>query len=130
MEKELDKLKQDYEYVKHPSHYNHYYLEVIDILERVYGTEATATWCEMTAMKYRLRMGTKPGEPIERDIEKERWYLNKRDELQEKMRKSEEEVRSAQKSMDVVIDEVECPVCEICNNEYNPIGKLTQNEYD
>lgn len=129
MEKKLDKLKKDYEYVKHPSHYNHYYLEVIDILERVYGTEATATWCEMTAMKYRLRMGTKPGEPIERDIEKERWYLNKRDELQEKMRKSEEEASAAHNAIDAVIDE-ECPVCEIYNNEYNPIGKLTQNEYD
>lgn len=78
--------KEDYEYVKHPSHYNHYYLEVIDILERIYGTECTAIWCEMTAMKYRLRMGTKPGEPIERDIQKEHWYLAKRDELNQKVR--------------------------------------------
>lgn len=81
--------KEEYEYVEHPSHYNHYYLEVIDILERIYGTECTAMWCEMTAMKYRLRMGTKPGEPIERDIEKERWYLNKRDELNKKLKDSE-----------------------------------------
>lgn len=129
MEKELTKLEQDYEYVKHPSHYNHYYLEVIDILERLYGTEDAATWCEMTAMKYRLRMGTKPGEPIERDIEKERWYLNKRDELQEKMRKSGEEVRAARNPINEVIDDVDCPL-SICNNEYDPIGKITRNEYD
>lgn len=80
----------EYEYVEHPSHYNHYYLEVIDILERIYGTECTAMWCEMTAMKYRLRMGTKPGEPMERDIEKERWYLAKRDELNKKIKDDEE----------------------------------------
>lgn len=87
---DLNNNAKGYEYVQHPSHYNNYYLEVIDILERIYGTEYTAMWCEMTAMKYRLRMGTKPGEPIERDLEKERWYLDKRNELNAKLAKEEE----------------------------------------
>ncbi len=86
---DLNNTTKGYEYVQHPSHYNNYYLEVIDILERVYGTESTAMWCEMTAMKYRLRMGTKPGEPIERDLEKERWYLDKRNELYAKLAKED-----------------------------------------
>lgn len=46
------------------------------MMERIWGKEATALWSEMTAYKYRMRMGTKPGEPIERDIEKENFYLN------------------------------------------------------
>ena len=31
----------------------------------IYGIEATATWCEMTAFKYRMRVGTKPDNPVE-----------------------------------------------------------------
>ena len=53
----------------------------IEMFRRIYGNEATAIWCEMTALKYRMRMGLKPGEPIERDMEKEDFYLNKAKEL-------------------------------------------------
>ena len=35
----------------------------------------------MTALKYRMRMGTKPDNDLKQDIEKEKWYLNKRLEL-------------------------------------------------
>ena len=35
----------------------------------------------MTALKYRMRMGTKPDNSIEQDLAKERWYLNKAQEL-------------------------------------------------
>lgn len=38
----------------------------------IYGIEATATWCEMTAFKYRMRVGTKPDNPVEQDLDKER----------------------------------------------------------
>lgn len=70
------------EQVNHPNHYNAYSVEVIDMFERIYGKEATALWCEMTALKYRLRMGLKEGDnPIEQDLAKERWYLNKKKEL-------------------------------------------------
>lgn len=70
-------MAKDYEMVNHPSHYNKYDIEAIEILRRVFGTEATALWCEMTAFKYRLRLGEKPETPIEQDLKKEDWYLNK-----------------------------------------------------
>ena len=79
------KNENGYEMVTHPAHYNRYSLEAITALERLYGTAATALWCEMTAMKYRLRMGVKPGEDVYRELEKEHWYLTKRDELRRKL---------------------------------------------
>lgn len=73
-----------YEMVNHPKHYNKYSVEVIDMFEKIYGAYLTAMWCEMTALKYRMRAGTKPTAPAEEDIEKEKWYLEKRDELMKK----------------------------------------------
>jgi hypothetical protein len=35
----------------------------------------------MTAFKYRMRAGKKPDQPIERDMEKAKWYDNKANEL-------------------------------------------------
>lgn len=71
------------EHVNHPEHYNRYSMEVIDMMVAIYGREQTALWCEMTAFKYRLRMGTKPENPMERDFNKEEWYLNKAKELRD-----------------------------------------------
>lgn len=51
----------------------------------IYGIEATATWCEMTDFKYRMRVGTKPDNPVEQALDKERWYLNKAKELRSKL---------------------------------------------
>lgn len=73
-----------YEYVNHPQHYNNYPLETIEMIERIYGPEKTALWCEITALKYRLRMGNKPNEELMKDINKEKWYLNKAKELRSK----------------------------------------------
>ena len=64
-----------------PKHYNNYSKEVIDMMVDVYGKENTAIFCEMNAFKYRMRMGTKPDQPVERDLQKEEWYLNKAKEL-------------------------------------------------
>lgn len=72
---------EDYNYVNSPTHYNEYDVEVIDMMERIWGKEDVKIWAKLTAWKYRQRMGTKPGEPIERDIEKEQWYLKKYNEL-------------------------------------------------
>lgn len=74
-----------YEHVNHPNHYNNYDVEVIEMMERIWGTKATILWCEMTAFKYRMRMGTKPNNSIEQDLDKEKWYLNKKNELNAKM---------------------------------------------
>lgn len=67
----------NYEMVNHPSHYNNYDIEAIDMMARIWGPEATAQFCIMTAFKYRMRMGTKPNNSIEQDIKKEQWYLKK-----------------------------------------------------
>ena len=75
--------EQKYEMVNHPSHYNNYDVEVVDMMERIWGKEATANWCKMTAFKYRMRMGTKPGSTVHEDLQKEAWYLNKAKELSE-----------------------------------------------
>ena len=73
-----------YEFVNHPSHYNNYSVEVIDMMLCIYGPQKTFDFCEMNAYKYRMRMGTKPGIDINQDLEKERWYLKKAKEIKEK----------------------------------------------
>lgn len=78
-----DKAK-EYEEVNHPQHYNNYDVEVIDMMERVFGRSQTATFCKLNAFKYRMRAGTKPGQAVYKDLDKERWYLNKFNELKNK----------------------------------------------
>lgn len=73
------KKQEDYEMVNHPQHYNLYSEETIEIMKDIYGPDAVALWSEMTAFKYRMRMGTKPGSPVEQDLEKEEVYLEFRD---------------------------------------------------
>lgn len=75
----------NYEMVDHPTHYNQYDIEVIDMIIRIWGPEAAALWCDITAFKYRMRMGTKPDNSIEQDIKKEQWYLNKSKEIRENL---------------------------------------------
>ena len=64
------------------------------MMEKIWGTKATMEWCKMTAYKYRMRMGTKPGEnttpetmknKLLEDFNKEQWYLKKADELKLKL---------------------------------------------
>jgi hypothetical protein len=71
------------EQVNHPRHYNNYSVEVIEMFRRIYGDRKTADWCEMTALKYRMRMGTKKDNPTQQDLDKEQWYLAKAKELRE-----------------------------------------------
>ena len=80
-------IDNNYEHVNHPSHYNNYDKEVIDMMEAIWGPEETAIFCKLNAFKYRLRMGTKPDNNIQQDLEKEKWYLNKYHELLKKINK-------------------------------------------
>ena len=73
------------EMVNHPSHYNNYNIEVIDMMEKIWGPNCTYVFCTLNAFKYRMRMGTKPGGSIEEDLRKEQWYLQKAEELKEKL---------------------------------------------
>ena len=70
-----------YEMVNSPDHYNLYSVECIDMMVKIWGAEVAAMWCEMTAFKYRMRMGLKPDNPVEQDLAKERWYLEMADRL-------------------------------------------------
>ena len=74
------KEKEETEMVNHPSHYNQYPKETIDMMVDIFGKDAVRQWCVMTAFKYRMRMGLKDG--IEQDFNKEQWYLNKAKELE------------------------------------------------
>jgi hypothetical protein len=38
--------------------------------------EKYIAFCEMNAFKYRMRLGDKPDQPIDRDLEKAKWYEN------------------------------------------------------
>jgi hypothetical protein len=78
-----------YEMVNHPSHYNNYSVEVIEMMERIYGARKTMAFCEMNAFKYRMRLGTKPDNSIEQDLAKEKWYLNKARLLRAKLENNE-----------------------------------------
>lgn len=72
-----------YDYIN-PSHYKNYSVEVIEMIVCIYGVQAAIQYCEINAFKYRMRMGTKPGNSIEQDLKKERWYLDKANQLRNK----------------------------------------------
>lgn len=74
----------EYDFVN-PDHYKQFSVEVIDMMVAIYGEEKVADHCEITAFKYKLRMGTKPGQSLERDMDKANWYLNKAAELRSKL---------------------------------------------
>lgn len=75
-----DEEKEAYDYVN-PTHYRYQNKEVIDMMIDIWGKEAVSKHCEITAFKYRMRMGRKPEQPIERDLEKAKWYEQKAKEL-------------------------------------------------
>jgi len=76
--------KEDYDFVN-PEHYKRGSMEVIDMMKLLWGTEALILHCEMTAFKYRMRAGTKPDQPIERELEKARWYDEKAKKLRNEL---------------------------------------------
>ena len=75
----------EYEHVNHPSHYNNFSKEVIDMMIDIWGIEKTIAFCEMNAFKYKMRMGDKPNQPLEQDAKKAKWYLDKAKELKLKL---------------------------------------------
>ena len=74
----------NYEMVEHPSHYNKYDVEVIEMMRRIWGDEAVAIWCKLTAFKYRMRLGEKPENSIEQDLKKEKFYIDYMNKLPKK----------------------------------------------
>ena len=64
-----------------PTHYKNSPIETIDMMVSVFGKQKAAGWCLITAFKYRMRLGTKEGNSVQQDLDKEQWYLNKYKEL-------------------------------------------------
>tara|TARA_S200002703_G_scaffold130901_1_gene118231 strand:- start:20 stop:274 length:255 start_codon:yes stop_codon:yes gene_type:complete len=64
-----------------PDHYKKGSKEVWKMMIDIWGKKKFRAYCEMNAFKYRMRLGEKPSQPIERDLEKAKWYENKAKEL-------------------------------------------------
>lgn len=64
-----------------PSHYKTYDVEAIEMMIRIWGKERVAEWCEITAFKYRCRVGMK--DDVQQDLKKEAYYLAKWKELRD-----------------------------------------------
>ena len=71
-----------YEYVNHPTHYNHEgRKECWDEWVDKYGVDAAVVICLGNADKYLYRVGTKKDNPAKQDIEKAWMYFRKANEI-------------------------------------------------
>jgi len=73
-------MEREYDFIN-PNHYKNGTKEVWEMMVNIWGVEAYIYHCEMCAFKYRQRLGSKPDQPIERDLQKAQWYENKANEL-------------------------------------------------
>lgn len=94
VENQAEKPKQQ---VKHPSHYNVYDREVVDMMCDIWGPEATAIWCKLTAFKYRMRAGFK--DDVNTDLAKESWCLDMMKKYQELSIKNSQPVSATPKTL-------------------------------
>ena len=83
MSEKIDSKKQ-YEMVNHPSHYNRYSIEAVEMARRIWGDEAMRTAAEITAFFYRMRLGLKPDNSVEQELAKESFWLDYAKKLGEK----------------------------------------------
>ncbi len=56
------------------THYNENRINAINKYERIYGTLAVMTFCEITADRYRERIGKKDNQSPEQELLKISWY--------------------------------------------------------
>ena len=73
---ENKKNGETYEKVNHPSHYNRYSIEAVEMARRIWGDDALITAAEITAFFYRMRMGLKPENSVRQELDKEEFWLN------------------------------------------------------
>lgn len=77
---ESEEPKKEYDFIN-PNHYKQGGKEVIEMMELIWGKENLEVYCVMNAFKYRMRLGLKPEQSVERDLEKAKWYEQKAKEL-------------------------------------------------
>lgn len=91
MKEYLESLQVESDMVNSPRHYTRGSMETIDYMEFLFGTEALATYCMINSFKYRDRAPYKGKN--EEDLKKCEWYVNKYNELENKLGTPEEIVR-------------------------------------
>ena len=72
-EVDKDEQMESIDMVNHPPHYTDFEDEVIDMMYLIKGADKFIAHCELTALKYRLRLGKK-GDPLE-DLAKAEKYM-------------------------------------------------------
>lgn len=82
----MEEIKDAYEMVNHPSHYNRYSVEAVEMARRIWGDDALITAAEITAFFYRMRMGLKPENSVKQELEKEEFWLNYAKKIKEERR--------------------------------------------
>lgn len=80
-------------------HYNSNRVGTMYIFEQTYGTKACMLFCEMNALKYRLRIGLKASQPADREITKIGWYERAAKYYEAKMNSQDEIVVDNTKSL-------------------------------
>ena len=78
------KKEEAYDFVN-PNHYKKGNKEVFEMMIDIWGKDAYIAHCEMCAFKYRMRLGEKPDQPVDRDLDKAKWYEAKAKELRPKI---------------------------------------------
>lgn len=87
-------MEQNYNDKGRASHYNTQRIETMFLFEQTYGTVACMLFCEMNAMKYRLRMGHKD-QPVEQELKKIGWYERAAQFYYDKIDTEDEVIRTA-----------------------------------
>lgn len=70
----MEKSEQQYNEKGDAKHYDMDRLNTLVKMERIWGTEALMHHCEITAFKYRERIGKKKDQPVQLDLTKAEWY--------------------------------------------------------
>lgn len=85
----MDKsAKKQYDKHGNAAHYDDR-INVLTKMELIWGTYNVMTFCELTEFKYRMRMGKKPGQPIEQELKKANWYAAAAKTLKERFESGE-----------------------------------------
>lgn len=69
-----DLIEKQYNEKGDADYYDQDRLNTIRTMEQVYGTRSVLAFCECNVLKYRLRLGKKPEQTVERELTKARWY--------------------------------------------------------
>ena len=67
-------IDKNYDEKGNAAHYDTERVNTIRAFEKIYGTLAVMYFCEINALKYRMRVGKKEGNSAEQELIKAKWY--------------------------------------------------------